>query len=308
MLASFYIVGTNVFVILILIIVGFMCGKIKIFSDEGIKSINSLMLNVVTPCVIINALQREFEMTLLINLLLSMGASVLAHAISYVLGLILIRDTDKSKRIIKRFAAVFSNCGFMALPLIEAICGSEGLFYGAGFLAVFNILVWSMGQYKYADGSGQIDRKKIILNPGVLSTLLGLILFFTSTTLPQLIISPMQFIAGLNTPVPMMIIGYTISKLDFKEYLNIKNEWITLLIRLVVSPSVLFIILYVCGMRGTLLTSTMISASAPIAAITTMFAIKFDKDSALASRLVAISSLFSIITMTVLVAITKYLA
>lgn len=32
----------------------------------------------------------------------------------------------------KRFCVVFTNCGFMGLPLLDALYGSEGLFLGLG--------------------------------------------------------------------------------------------------------------------------------------------------------------------------------
>ena len=36
----------------------------------------------------------------------------------------------------KRMCVVFTNCGFMALPLLDALYGSYGLFLGSAFIAV----------------------------------------------------------------------------------------------------------------------------------------------------------------------------
>ena len=308
MLESFTIVGTQVAVLFILIALGFFGRKIKILNGDGVKCINDIMLYFVTPCVIIHAFQREFDVTMLKNLLLSILGSVISHALCYLVGFLLIHNKDEAKRTVLRFAICFSNCGFMALPLLEALLGSEGVFYGAGYLTVFNILVWSSGQYSMAKGSDGFDKKKIFLNPGVLSVFVGLFFFFTSIKLPEIIGSPIAFLAALNTPVPMLIIGYTIAGLTFKDFLNIKEEALTIVSRLVIVPLLLLGILFLLGYRGNLLVATIVSASAPVAAITTMFSIKFSRDEMVASKLVAVSSLFSIITMTLIISFARTIA
>lgn len=305
---SFFIVGMQVTILFILIALGFFGAKKKMLTDEGIKSINNIMLYFVTPCVVIHAFQREFDPLLLKNLLFCIIAAIISHILCFLLALLLIRNKDESQRKVYRFTAIFSNCGFMALPLLEALLGSEGVFYGAGYLAVFNIIVWSFGQYSMAKGHGGFDLKKAILNPGVLASIVGWIFFVTSFKLPEIIGSPIAYLAALNTPVPMMIIGYTISKLDFSGIVHIKNELPTLAIRLIIAPLLLLAVLYPLGYRGTLLTAIVVSASTPVAAISTMFSIKYNADSKLASKIVAISSLFSILTMTIVIAFTQFIA
>lgn len=308
MLESFSIVGTQVLILFILIGLGFFGGKKKFITKEGVRSINDILLYFVTPCVIIHAFQRPYDPRMLRNLLLSMLASVILHVLCYILGFLFIKSKDISKRKVLRFTVVYSNCGFMALPLIEALLGSEGLFYGAGYLAVFNIMVWSFGQLSMGKGQDGFSTAKAVLNPGVLSAIVGLFFFFTSTTLPPIIAEPISYLASLNTPLPMLIIGYTISKLDFKEIVHLTSEWIALLLRLIVAPVLLLVILYSMGYRGTLLLASIVSAATPVAAISVMFSIKFGSDETMASKLVAISSLFSVFTMTLIIGIAKYLA
>ena len=308
MLESFVVVGTNVLIIFILIIVGFVCGKLKMISDEGIKTMNNIMLNVVAPCVIISSLQQEFNNSLLRNFLIAIVSAVLSHLLSYLIGLVIIRDRDESRKKTLQFAAIFSNCGFMALPLIEAICGKEGLFYGTAYIVVINLIAWSCGVRLMSEDKSAKSVKKAIINPGVIPSVIGLVLFALSISLPAIILTPMEHFAGLNTPVPMLIIGYTISKLDVKDYINLKDIWPSLLIRLLITPAILLCVLYAFGVRGILLTTCIISASTPVAAMTTMFSIKFNRDYSLASKLVAVSSLFSVVTMTVIVSVAKFLS
>ncbi|MCR4787978.1 MAG: AEC family transporter [Lachnospiraceae bacterium] len=308
MLESLKIVGTQVFILFILIMLGFFGGKKKLMTKEGVRCINDIMLYFVTPCVIINAFQREYDSTMLHNLLLSILAALISHVICYIAGFLFIHDKEEAAKRTKRFAIAYSNCGFMALPLLDALLGSEGVFYGAGYLCVFNILVWSYGQYTIGKGKEGFEIKKAFLNPGVIASVIGFIFFITSFELPLLIIEPIKYLAALNTPVPMLIIGYTISSFALKEQLRIKGEIVSISLRLIVCPMALLGILYLMGIRGTLLVASIVSASAPVAAISTMFSIKYDGDVRLASKMVAVSSLFSIITMTLIVGFTRYIA
>lgn len=308
MLQSFQIVGTQVLILFILIALGFLAGKIKIFGQEGIKSINNLMLYIVSPCVIVNAFQREFDILMLRNLLLSMLAGLISHALCYLFGFLLIKNKDTSKQSILRFAGVFSNCGFMALPLADALLGSEGVFYASGYLAVFNLVVWTVGQYQMGKGQPNFAVRNAFINPNVIAVVIGLLFFFTSFKLPELIAVPVEYLAALNTPVPMLIIGYTISTQKLGQIVRIKEEIVPILIRLVIGPLSLLGIMYLLGVRGALLTAVTISASSPVAAITAMFAIKFNKDEKLGSKMVMVSTVFSLITMTLIVGFANYIS
>lgn len=321
MLQSFQIVGTQVLVLFVLILIGFFCGKKKLFSDQAIRGINDLVLYIVNPCVIVQAFQRDFNVSLLRGFLLALLGAVIAHGLCLILSFLIFRGKSAGKEQnaeerkenenrtrVLRFATVFSNCGFMALPLLNALCGADGVFYGAAYLTVFNLLIWSYGQYSMAKGTEGFTLKKIFLNPSIISVFVGLILFFTSTRLPDLIALPIGHMAALNTPVPMIIIGYTIAGLDLKHLFGPVDEILVYLLRLIVSPLILLGILYAIGLRGTLLVSCIVSASAPVAGLTTMFSIKYGRDTSLSSRLVATSTLFSILTMTLIVGIAQYLS
>ncbi len=307
MFESFAVVGTQVLILFILIALGYALGKSKLLNKDGVKCINDLVIYVVNPCLIISAFQRPFEMSLLRGFLMALLSAVIAHAICLIIAIPVFRNKPEGRKKVLTFASVFSNCGFMGIPLLSALLGPDGVFYGAAYLVVFNLLIWSYGQYIMAKGTEGFSTKKIILNPGVIAVVIGLILFFTSTALPSVVMSPIDYLAGLNTPVPMLIIGYTISKIELKDLAGGLDEIKVYLIRLIIGPVILLGILYAMGIRGTILVAGIVSASAPTAALTTMFSIKFGCDEQLSARIVSVSTLLSIITMTLIVGFARYL-
>ena len=308
MLESFAVVGTQVLILFVMICLGFFAGKVKIINEPGIKCINDIMLYIVNPCVIIEAFQRPFDPQMLGNLLKVIGGAFLGHLLFIGIAFCLFGKNEQKKKAVLRFAIMFSNCGFMALPLLDALLGDEGVFYGAGYVVVFNLLVWSLGQYMMAKGEEGFSTRKIIINPGVIACAIGVTMFVSSISLPQIILSPIEYLAALNTPVPMLIIGYTISKMKFGDIFTSWEVYPAVISRLVLCPIILLAILYVIGYRGNMLIALIVSSSAPVGAMTTMFSIKFNKDVNLSSKAVSLSTLFSVITMTVIVGIARFIA
>jgi len=308
MLQSLQTVGLQVLILFVLMAVGFTARKVKILTPEGIKSITELMLYVVTPCLFINSFQQEYDPTLIKGFFIAAAAAVVCHVVAIALAILLIRDKDKARRSVFRFGIVFSNCGYMSLPLQQALLGKEAVFYGASYIAAFNIFLWTYGLALMCNGKERISVKKAIVNPGTLSVMVGLLLFFLGVDLPDIIGKPIEYLAALNTPLPMMIIGYHIASLNFKTVLRSKGEYIMLVTRLIVMPLLMLAVLFLVGIRGTLLVSCVISASAPVAAMGTMYASKYGGAAELSASCVAVSTLLSVVTMTLIVGVASFCA
>lgn len=308
MLTSLKFTGTQVLVLFILMGVGYLAAKLKFLSEEGIKSVTNLMLYIITPCMMINAFQRPFDPALLRGFLIAAAATAGIYVLEIVMASLLIRDRDEARKRALRFGVIFTNCGYMAFPLLEALMGSEAVLYGAAFNAVHVVFLWTYGLSLMCGGKEKINIRKAVVNPGTVSAIIGLILFFCSVELPPLIGQPVSYLAGLNAPVPMLIIGYYLEKMDFHSVLRTGNEYLMLALRLVVIPLLTLGILYLCGVRGTLLTSIVVCISAPVATMSTMFATKYGQDPEFASGTVAVSTLFSIVTMTLIVGFSDFIA
>ncbi len=308
MLQNFLTVGQQVVIIFILIAVGCACGKAKIINDNGARCLTNIVLYVVTPCVMLDVFRRDFEPSMLVNLAISAAAAVGVHLLSILIAKLCIHDKDKSRSVVLRFAVVFSNCGFMCLPLERALLGDDGAFYGGVFIAVFNIVLWTYGLVLMSGNARLLSIKNLAFNPGILGVLAGLVLFLFSIKLPDVISAPVGFLSDLNTPLPMLVIGYHLYKSNLKQALSDKKAYLAIALRLVAVPLIALGALYLCGLRGTVLMSVVIAASAPVAATTTMFASRFEREVQTSVNLVSLSTLFSIATMSLIVALAWTIA
>lgn len=323
----FLTVFSKVALLFIIIALGFVCKKINMLTKEANKCLADIVMYFVTPCVIINAFSstaysKDELFGILKNIGIVAAVTTVLHVVMIFAVIFIFRMKNENIKRVMRFGAVFSNAGFIALPLAQALIDTEGshegALYAAVFLAVFNIVLWTWGLFDMSGNAGDINIKKIILNPGVVGVVVGLFLFVSplfinigdnaGIKLPSVLADAIAAIAALNLPIPMLLVGYYLANADIKAALKDKWSYICIVLRLLVFPLITLGVLYLIGLRGNPLTVCVIGASAPVGATTTIFAAKFDKDTELSVRLVALSTIFSMLTMPVIVGLTQALA
>lgn len=305
MLGNILTAATQVIILFILIGVGVVTKKTKIFDAKAVKGLTDFILYIVTPCVIINSYCREFDAKMLNGLLITLAAAFVSFAVNILITHLTVHSADKKSEKVLRFSSVFSNCGYMSLPLQAAVLGNDGVFFGATYIMAFNIVQWTYGVLLMSGDKKNISVKRFLINPGVIGTVLGLAAFLSPVKLPSVISQPIAHLAALNTPIPMVIIGYHLAGSGIK--LKGGTAYFTIFLKLIVFPLIMLSGLYLFGLRGTLLTSSVISVAAPVAASTTMFSDKFGGNTPLSASMVSVSTLLSVLTMPVIIGIAMAL-
>lgn len=298
-------VSKQVLVLFILIGIGFLLAKLKIMSKEGARVCSDLALYLATPCVILKSFSRSFSPEMLTGFLVCLVAAVGIHLFGIALGWLLFRRAKENTRRVLNFAAVFSNAGFMAIPLQQAVLGEVGVFYGASYIAVFNLFMWTYGLHVISGDKAQLSLKKIVINPGVFSVFLGFILFLCRVQLPELILKPVEFLAGLNTPLPMLVIGFYLAGSNVLKSLKSPLALLAMAVKLLVIPLAALLVLRLCGLTGSVPVAMVIAASAPTAAATTMFSAKYGRNTELSVNLVSATTVLSILTMPLVIALAQ---
>ena len=160
-LDNFILIAQQVLVLFILIAVGFACGKAGMLTEHASKKMTDVVLYIVTPCVMVNAFQREFSVELLGQVFLAAGIAALILALSIALVKLVFHDKNVARKKVLQFAVVFSNCGFMSLPLQKALLGDDGQFFGSIFVAIFNVFCWTYGLVDMSGDRKQLSLKKL---------------------------------------------------------------------------------------------------------------------------------------------------
>ncbi len=298
----------QVAILYLIVAVGFIADRIGIFKQTTAKLSNDLLFYVITPVVIVQSfLNMEFNKETISSFLLAFVCMFTTLVVGIFIVIPFFRK-DKDNSSIYKYAVSYGNMGYMALPLCQSLLGSEGVFYCSAGVVAFNILsfvhgIWLMKKGTENDEGFKI--KTIVLNPGVLSVAVGLPLFISGIQLPEIINGAVTHIANLNTPLAMIFLGTYIANSDLKAMFKQKQNYLVALLKLLVLPSIMFLIFKLIGLSGIIITACMISASVPSATNTVMFAAKYGKDTGVASTVVAFCSLISVLTIPVMIALSR---
>lgn len=304
MFSSLLTVAEKVAVLFIMIGVGYACSKFRIVTQRGASQITTVLLYIVTPCLIVSSLQGTIGSVSMRDIAVAGGAAVLLQAAAIVISLLFFRDRDGQRKSVLQFSMIYSNCAFMGLPLVQAVLGKEGVVYASIYIAVFNVFVWTHG-FAIMNKGEKVSIKKIVLNPGVIGLAVGLPLFAFSIHLPNVMNLPIDGFSSLNTPLAMLVIGGYIARVKFSEIFFDKDVYLATLCRLVLAPAVSLGVLWVLKPDPVVFMACMMLSSAPVAGNTVLFAAQYGSDVKLASKTVAITTLFSIVTMPAFAVLTR---
>lgn len=291
----------QVIVVMLLMLIGLASFKGKLINHESVKQFTKFVLNIVTPCVLIEAYQKEFDIKQAYLLLTAFASAILIHFVVIVISHLVFRKEETLDYRVNRFASVYSNCGFMAIPLLDATLGSDGVFFGSAYLAVFSVLQWTHGAYVCSEDKKSLLSKKVFLNAGVIGTVISLILFVFGIKLPKPIFETVSYTADLNTPLALILVGTYLAGIKPKTIIKNFSFYKVMIIRLIIAPIITIYLLKLLNVDLTIIKALTISASCPVAGVTSLWAAKENLNVPYASSLVAITTILSIITIPLVV-------
>ena len=297
MIRNFLTVFGQVAILFLLMMFGYIFNKTGKLNRETCKALSDIVVVFVAPCVIIKSFIRDYDPGMLKNLLIAVALSAAFHLLMIIISKAVFKKSEEKKRRVLNFASVFSNAGFVALPLQEAILGNDGVFYGAAYLAVFNVFLWSFGIVEMSGDKSLITPKKLLVSPGIIGITAGVVLFLLSYKPPEVITSTIGYVSALNLPIPMFIVGYYLAQTDMAQALKNSKLYLCLFLRLIFYPLAALLILKLLNIESTLAVSLILGVCAPVGATAAMFSEKFDGDTNLSVELVAVSTLISLLTM-----------
>lgn len=301
-------VFSQVMILMIMIAAGFFAAKAGIMTADGARCCTDIALIIATPCVIIKSLIREYSRETLKSLAFAFVITLLVQVLMILLSFLLLHSRDKARERVLRFGTIFANCGFMSLPLQQVILGEDGTLYGSAYVIMFNLVIWSYGVFLISGDKRYISPKKLLINPGIIGLAIGLVIFIFSVPVPKTLYSAIDYISALYTPLPMLIIGYHLAQNSIKTAFRDAKCLFAVLLRMMIYPLAVLGFLYLIGVRGTLLVSVIISVSAPVAAITTMFSAKYGADTPLSVDMVSLSTVAAAVTMPLVITLAQLLA
>lgn len=297
----------SVLLLFLLMIPGYLLRKFKIAGDSLPKDLSNLILYVAQPAMIVVAFIRDFDKEIAITAAGVLVFSFIAHTLFYFIAKLFFRKAPHSIAKIYRFGVIFSNAGYMGIPLITAIFDQSAAIYASVYIIAFNFFTWSLGCLIYSEDKSYVSPKKMFINPATIPIYIGILLFLLPINqfVPSVMIDALGKLRDVVAPISMILIGMLLADVKLKGAFADRWLWEALAIRLFLFPAIIWGIMKLVSLTGlydnTMATAvTLICASTPSAAATGMFATKFGCDTQTASKFVSISTICSVLSMPIM--------
>lgn len=200
---------------------------------------------------------------------------------------------------------MFSNIGFMGFPVMKSIFGNQAVFLTAIFNMIFNLLVFTFGIVLMNYHSPQKIKMNAqqLLSPGVIASFIALIIYLTDLHVPDVVASTITMVGDITTPIAMMLIGSTLATIPLKEVFNEIRIYPFTILKQIIIPIIAYPVLSFFIQDSLILGVSLIMIAMPVANTAVLFATEYQKDVALAAKSVFMTTLLSIITIPLIVAL-----
>ncbi|MBU8789195.1 AEC family transporter [Oceanobacillus caeni] len=225
-------------------ILGFIVRKIGVLNENANDVLTQLILYITLPALILYSLDISFSATLLKEFMWFIMMSAYILAISCFLAYWMRKSSqlpEKQKSVYEGLI-IFGNQGFIGYAVSYILLGEQGVVYLTIFNICYLVLIWTYGIYLFSRSKESIDWKKIFLNPGILSTLTGLVIFLLPIRWPTVVSVGLESVGKMTIPLSMMLIGILIANVKNSTFiLLMKNTyiWKSSLTRLIIIPLLL---------------------------------------------------------------------
>lgn len=303
----FQIISVQIIKMFLLMMVGVICSKCGLISAEGNRTLSNLLLMLINPLLLVNAFLKEFDPGIMPALLITALACALMHLIAIPIAHFAIREKGNPDYGIERFSAIYSNCGFVGIPLVNSLFGSKGVLLVSVYLIVFNTITWTHGLTLITGDTSLKQIKKGLLSPVVIGALTGLCIFLLHIPVHPILKDTVAYIADMNTPMVMLIAGSSLARTDVLKALKSRGIYLVIALKLLIIPVILLLVLSLLPGEPYIYMTVLVLAACPTAATGIAFAIRFNKNPLYASEIFALTTVASMVTIPLIVLLGEQL-
>lgn len=288
----------------LMIFMGFLIVKTGLLKDDDSKVLSKIVLYLIIPCVIINAFQVDYTMDTVKGLLIALAASVMIQIILLITISVLGKFLHLNE--VEIASVYYSNSGNLIVPIVTFILGQEWVLYGCVFMSVQLVFLWTHCK-KIISREPSYDWKKIVLNINMISIFIGIILFFTRIRLSEIIGNTISAVGNMIGPASMFVTGMLFAGMNLKQIFANKRVYFISFLRLIAVPLFSLILLKISHLASLsadgnqIMLIVFLAVITPSASTVTQMCQVYGNDSRYASAINVVTTLFSIVTMPLMV-------
>ncbi len=303
---DFFTVFSNLVSLFILIAVGYIAIRSGILTQDASSYFSLLLMKITLPATIfVSLVQKEYDPAFIHDSIIIIIAGLIGFPLMMYIAryIAILLKVDKSYRGVWAFLCSYTNSGFMGFPIALAIFGHEGLALSVMLNIAFNVTIYTVGALEISrdnpnHNAEKINMKSIIFSSINFATLLSLIFYFGRISTPYFILSPLNYLSGITTPISMVMIGMALARESGRELFTNKDAWICTFIRLIGYPVILCVIFkFVHLSSNTLIEAVLILImSMPGSSVTAVLCQMYHGNVDFAAKAMFLQNLFCILT------------
>ena len=235
----------NVLVFVALALPGFILVKSKQLTQAQSGALSKLLMYVGMPFLILTNMIEKITFNM--DVLLTIGVVALIGVVYTIIMFFAstpatLMEKDQKTKGMMRFCAVFSNNGFLGIPLAIAVFGGDsGVLMVVIILNIItNVLMYTLGVYLVSGDRKSMNLLKAFLNPVLIAFIvgIGLNLLNVKKYVPEVSTFSAHF-SNIVTPISMTILGMKMGAVNFKELFGSWKMYYVAVLKLIVFPAVI---------------------------------------------------------------------
>lgn len=296
MLSTFVTTVNQILMLLGFMLIGYIMKKKHIGGDNVSAVLSAVEVNVFLPATCLKTFSDNCTVSGIAQNADFLYAGIIVIICSFVLAKPLSRLFAKNdlQRDVYMYSFLIPNIGYMGYPLIEAVFGSEMLFKMMIFVIPFHLMIYTYGMY-ILNPKRELSFKRI-LNPTMISIILGIILGLTQFKLPTFINSMVGSAKACMAPPAMILTGFVLASIPLKPVLTSARTYLAALIRGIVLPGIAFAVMYFLNVDRTIMVIAVGCLAMPMGVNSIVFPEAFGGDSMTGAKTCLVSNIISIVT------------
>lgn len=285
--------------LLVYMAAGMYCMKTGLINQDTKKKLVDLILKITLPCMIFNSFNRPLTPDILLQTAMIFATAFCIAILSFLLGKVIYNRYPREKKSILQYCTLVNNSGFLGMPMVSSVYGTDGLFAASIFIIPNRIFMWTAGLAVFTTADLKTKCRNILLNPCIITVFLGLIRRLVNIPVPGFLDTAIAGIGSLTSPLSMMVIGTMLIGVPWKTLLEPSIFYLAL-VRLIALPLAALVILKALGTDPVLTGISLILTGMPAGSTSALLAAKYGADEDFASRCIVTTTLLSLITVPML--------
>lgn len=290
--------------LLLMIIMGAIATKTGILDPHTNTHISKLILNILNPMLVLSSAANnvgQIPLSLMGRIaLVGVGMFAVFIFLATVLAPVFEKEDDQKKMF--RMMFVFSNYGFIGIPVVSSVLGQEYVIYVTEFIVLYNLIFFTYGMVQM-DGTFSASSLKTMVNPGNICSILAILVAVFSVRLPNFILTTIGSMGNATSPLAMLCVGYAVANTDLRQIFRNKKMYIFTVLKLLIIPLVLLFPLRLLVTDPMLMAVCMIIFGMPVGNMPLMLGTERGFDCTECSAAIILTTLLCVITVPILVAI-----